>query len=88
MLVKTFSTSGVCSYISWAIISCLSMACSSISPATKNFKQDDLPLAESKFHVGRFGKSERVTISTRETTTIESGAVLLGKTVVYDRSLR
>ena len=88
MLVKTISISGVCSYISLAIISSLSMACSSFSPATKNLVQDDHSLAESNFHVGRFGEPEHVNNPTRGTTTIESGAVLLSKTIVLDPLVR
>ena len=87
MLVKTSSINEACSYISLAIISSLSMACSSISPAGKNFEHEGRSFPESEFHQGSFGEPEHMTNSTRGSTTIESGAGLLGKTILPSSSV-
>jgi len=88
MLVKTSLIKDACSYISLAIISSLSMACSSISPTVKNFEDEDHSLSESEFHLGSFNEPEPVNHSTRGSTTIESAAGLLGKTIVMDPLVR
>ena len=88
MLVKTSPINRACSYISLAIISSLSMACSSISPTGKNYENEELSLPESELHLGSFGKPEPVNNSTRGSATIDNGVGLLGKTLVIDPLIR
>ncbi|MBT8434473.1 MAG: phosphatidylserine/phosphatidylglycerophosphate/cardiolipin synthase family protein [Gammaproteobacteria bacterium] len=88
MLVKTSLIKRACNYISLALISALSVACSSISSSGKNFEVEGHSLTGSELHLGPFGKPQPVANVTRGSKAIESGAGLIGKALVMDPLVR
>ena len=77
-----------CRYMIIALASSLSAACSSITTTSPGpLRNDNLP-AESNFHLGSFGEPDQLVNATRESSRLESGAGLMGKTMLVDPVIR
>ena len=88
MLHFPASINVLCRYITIAIVSSLSVACSSIISTASGPSRNDNEPAESKLHLGSFGEPDQLVNPTRSTSGLESGAGLAGKTLLVDPVIR